>query len=191
MRRCPTCFSVYEDNTARCGPCDAPTEAYTERREPPSVPAAAGPESPPDADGEPGEVVLAEADADWAERAMEALGSAGISAQALLTDDEPPVVALVVQAADQERAGEALDEPPSVPRRPAPPNVEEHAGPEAEEGEPEEPEPEAPRHDRPPRPPDPDQAALCPECGEAYRAGFERCADCDVPLVPAEGDPGA
>jgi len=33
-------------------------------------------------------------------------------------------------------------------------------------------------------PADPETAAHCPRCGAEYRAGFDRCADCDVELVP-------
>jgi hypothetical protein len=33
-------------------------------------------------------------------------------------------------------------------------------------------------------PADPDAAAHCPRCGAEYRAGFDRCADCGVELVP-------
>jgi hypothetical protein len=33
-------------------------------------------------------------------------------------------------------------------------------------------------------PPDPDAVAHCPRCGTEYRAGFDRCADCDVELLP-------
>ena len=38
---------------------------------------------------------------------------------------------------------------------------------------------------------DPEAAAHCPRCGAEYRAGFDRCADCDVELVagPAPRDP--
>jgi hypothetical protein len=33
-------------------------------------------------------------------------------------------------------------------------------------------------------PPDPGAAARCPSCGVQYRAGFTRCSDCDLDLVP-------
>jgi len=199
MRRCPRCFSVYHERTARCEPCDAPTEPYSETRaEPP--PRAPVPPTAGDATGDGDaseEAILAEADADWAERAVDALGLAGIAARMLLSEDEPPVVAVVVAAKDLERSidviGEALDEPPEPPRRASAPPGEEgaEAGPAPQDEAPEEfPETEAPAS-FPPRPLDPDQAALCPECGEAYRAGFERCADCGVPLVPADGPRGA
>lgn len=213
MRRCPRCFSVYDDRTVRCDPCHEATEAFTGPGEGPTGPAPARPEEPggspavaagigggPTGEGdEAEEVVLAEADPEWAERAVEALSRAGIRAQALLSDDEPPVVAVVVQAADQARAveviGEALDEPPALSRDAPPPAAEEalgaEAAPEPEEEAWEEPPAGDAPVDRAPRPLHPDQAALCPECGEAYRAGFERCADCDVPLIPAEGEPPA
>ncbi|MDP3938923.1 MAG: hypothetical protein Q8R92_12420 [Deltaproteobacteria bacterium] len=214
MRRCPRCFSVYDDRTAHCGPCDAPTEPYTERRESPppappirtgaievSVPGAPGsPVSAPQASDEddlPAEVILAEADADWAERAAEALARAGIAAKRIISESESDVVLLVVQAADQDRAidviGEALDEPPALSREELRPPDEA-----ADESEPapenerwDDPAVSGPPDDLPPRSLDPDQAALCPECGESYRAGFEWCADCDVPLVPAGGGRGA
>lgn len=35
----------------------------------------------------------------------------------------------------------------------------------------------------------PDAAAACPLCGTQYRAGFERCQDCDVALAPVAGRP--
>jgi hypothetical protein len=213
VRRCPRCFSVYDDRTARCAPCDEATETFTGREEGPSpaTPARSGGpgrddwprrgvgEPAPGAGDETGEVVLAEADPDWAERAVEALARAGIAAQPLLSEDDPPLVAIVVAAADQGRAvdvlGEALDEPPALSRETAPPLADEAPETEAGPGPPEEAWEDAPAAgppaDLPPRPLDPDQAARCPECGEAYRAGFERCADCDVPLIPAEGDPPA
>ena len=39
-------------------------------------------------------------------------------------------------------------------------------------------------------PVDPEAAAHCPRCGAEYRAGFDRCADCNVELVagPAPRD---
>jgi hypothetical protein len=33
-------------------------------------------------------------------------------------------------------------------------------------------------------PSDPEAVAHCPRCGAEYRAGFDRCADCDVELMP-------
>ncbi len=215
MRRCPRCFSVYDDRTARCGPCDAPTEPYTERREPPppaspirtgdievSVPEAPGsavsaPQAS-DEDDPSAEVVLAEADPDWAERAAEALARGGIAAQRMISETEPDVVLLVVRAADHERAldviGEALDEPPALSRdqvRPPAGETPEETDPGSENDAWKDPAGGAQPDDLPPRTLDPDQAAVCPECGESYRAGFERCADCDVPLVPADAGRGA
>jgi hypothetical protein len=104
-------------------------------------------------------------------------------------------VELRVSADDLERAveivGDAMDEPPEVAGDPGDaggaveilvPGEEEPAGtaPDPSAGDPADGEPPAPEED-----PHPDQASRCPACGEAYRRGFDLCADCGVPLVPS------
>jgi hypothetical protein len=95
------------------------------------------------------------------ERAVEIVGDAM---------DEPPDV-----AGDSGDAGDALEtflsgeEEREEGPRPDPSAGDQAAG-----------EPLAPEED-----PHPDQASRCPACGQAYRAGFDLCADCGVPLVPA------
>jgi hypothetical protein len=106
----------------------------------------------------------------------------------------PERVELWVAAADLERAvdvvGDAMDEPPDVVEEageamqsfsqgPEEPPSGSPPDPAAGEADPEEIPPGAEE------PPHPDEAGRCPACGEAYRRGFDLCADCGVPLVPA------
>ncbi|MFQ5457740.1 MAG: hypothetical protein ACE5FC_04715 [Myxococcota bacterium] len=207
MRRCPRCFSVYDDQTSRCEPCGGATEAYSDARPrgggaapvSPRETASPGPhgDAPQAQDpGAPGEMLLAEADEDWTGRAAQALSREGIRTRPVPSEEHPGIVALYVAERDHERAihaiGEALDEPPAlILERPPPAPV-----PEAEEGggdftapPADAPEPDLPAG--PPEAPDPDQGAFCPECGEAYRAGFELCADCGTPLVPMGAGEGS
>ncbi len=180
MRRCPQCFAVYDDRTGRCAPCGLPTEAHEDRRREVSPPAA--PEET---------VILAEADPEWAERARAALSVAGVASRLEASPHHSARVELRVAPADLGRAvdivGDAMDEPPEVAGDPG------DAGGAVEtlvldEEEPEDgasPDPSAGGPTAPEEDPHPDQASRCPACGEAYRSGFDLCADCGVPLVPA------
>lgn len=204
MRRCPRCYAVYDDRTSECGPCQVATVSYTDGadRSAPAPSPSSSPASPGETVRDPaseahgpredepadGELLLAEADTAWIMRAAEALAREGIASNTVTSESDPGIVALYVPEQAHARAidvvGEALDEPPALILE-RPPQAEE-AAPEGEVG-PEESPYEDPEPDPPPAPPvlpDPDQAAYCPECGEAYRAGFELCADCAVPLVP-------
>jgi len=135
-----------------------------------------------------GELLLAEADTAWIMRAAEALARKGIRSNTVTSESDPEIVALYVPEEEHARAidvvGEALDEPPAFILESPPLAEEDLPEGEAGPGNPPHEVPEPAPPSAPPESPDADQAAYCPECGEAYRAGFELCADCAVPLLP-------